>query len=92
MVNAINSNINSIQFHTATNAFKAAAAKPVEEIKEIEPEISEGIATNEDSILKKLDLEDVKKYASLVGENDISEDDIKYGLTYGRSVLADWLV
>lgn len=92
MVNAINSNINSVQFFNATNAFKAANTKPVEPTVQAEPEIPEGITTNDNDILKKLDIADVQKYASLAGEKELSEDDIKYGLTYGRSIMADWVV
>ena len=39
---------------------------------------------------KTVDVEDIQKYAQMVGEN-ISVDDINYGITYGRSVIADYI-
>lgn len=91
MVNAINSNVNAIQFFNATNAFKASSLKPAETFMPEEPEISDGITDVNNEMLKELDVPDVRKYASSIGE-EVSDDDIKYGLTYGRSVLADWVV
>lgn len=36
-----------------------------------------------------IDVKDVQKYANLIGE-DITVEEIKYGLMYGRSVIADY--
>ena len=36
-----------------------------------------------------IDVKDVQKYASLIGE-DVSVEEIRYGLMYGRSVIADY--
>ena len=44
------------------------------------------------NILKSVNVDEIKKYASISGEENLSEDDIKYGLIYGRSVMADWVV
>ncbi len=43
----------------------------------------------QNDLFKNVDVEDIKNSAKLIGE-DITDDDIKYGLTYGRSVLADY--
>ena len=43
----------------------------------------------QDNIFKGVDIDDIKKSAREIGE-EITEEDIKYGLTYGRSVLADY--
>lgn len=92
MVNGINSGVSQVQLFNATNAFKTAAAKPEAPIKQ-EPQVSDGVKVNDSqNILKNLDIDEVKKYASMTGENNLSDDDIKYGLVYGRSVMADWLV
>lgn len=90
MVNSINSKqINPIQLLSATNAFKSTM-KPQE--KKEEP-VSEGVNLSDNNkLLSKIDTQDVKKFASILGENNISDDDIKYGLTYGRSIIADWVV
>ena len=39
----------------------------------------------------KIDVAEIQEYASLMGEN-LSIDDINYGLMYGRSVIADFCV
>ena len=43
----------------------------------------------QNDLFKNVDVEDIRKYASQIGEN-ITDEDINYGLTYGRSVLADY--
>lgn len=43
----------------------------------------------ENDVFKGVDIDDIKKSAQSIGE-EITEEDIKYGLTYGRSVLADY--
>lgn len=92
MVNGISSGVNQVQLFNATNAFKTAAAKPQSQIMP-EPQVAEGVNVNDSqNILKNLDVDEVKKYASMTGENNLSDDDIKYGLVYGRSVMADWMV
>ena len=89
MVISINSGISPIQLLNATNAFKAIDKKP----EELQEEISEGVNLNDNNnLLTEIDAKDVRKYASMMGENSISDDDIKYGLTYGRSIIADWVV
>jgi len=89
MVNAIGtSNINPIQMFNAVNAFKAAQA-PVQ--KEAAPDVSEGLDINENSLLQNQNLEEIKQFAKTAGESNISDEDIKYGITYGRSVIADYI-
>lgn len=91
MVNAINSGISPIQLINAANAFKNISAKPEQIIEEMP--VSEGIDIQDNAdLLKEIDVKDIQKYASSVGENALNEDDIRYGLTYGRSIIADWVV
>ena len=46
---------------------------------------------DDDKIAKNpIDVDDVKKYANLLGE-DLTVEEIRYGLMYGRSVIAEWL-
>lgn len=89
MVNAIGSNnINPIQMFNAVNAFKSN-----EQIKNNEiPDISEGIDINDNSILKNQDTTEIKQFAKIAGEENLSNEDIQYGLTYGRSVIADYVI
>lgn len=43
------------------------------------------------NVLEKIDLVELRKYAEYAGELNITDDDIRYGLIYGRSVIADYL-
>lgn len=82
------SNINSVQMFSAVNAFKAAQAPAQEQTM---PEISDGLGVNDNTILQNQNLEEIKQFAKIAGENNISDDDIQYGITYGRSVIADYI-
>lgn len=88
MVSPIGSNINAIQMFTAANAFKSTMSNPITQSRE--PVTSDGIELNDDGLLRGQDLTEIKKYAKMIDEN-ISDDDIKYGLSYGRSVIAEYL-
>lgn len=83
--------VSQIQMLNALNAFKAdTIQKPSSELM---PEVPEGInLIDNNDILKNLDLAEVKQFAKTAGEENLSEDDIKYGLTYGRSVIADYMI
>lgn len=86
------SNINSVQQFSAVNAFRSNKnLKPAEELQE-RPEVSSGTkTTSTPSLLEKVDVNEIRKCAGYVGEYDITDDDIKYGMIYGRSVIAEWL-
>ena len=43
------------------------------------------------TLLDRIDVNEVRECAKTVGEFNISDDDIKYGLLYGRSVIAEYL-
>lgn len=90
MVDAITtSNINPVQMFNAVNAFKGSG-QTQENNKIAEP--SDGIALNDSSVLKNQDTEEIKQFAKIVGEENLSDEDIQYGLTYGRSVIADYMI
>ena len=89
MVNAIgSSNINAINMFSALNAFKSNDKITNETTA---PEISDGIDINDSSILATQDLDEIKQMAQVAGEENLSNEDIQYGLTYGRSVIADYI-
>jgi len=71
----------------AVNAFKASQVPAQEEVMQ---DVSEGLDINENSLLKNQNLDEIKQFAKNAGEADISDEDIKYGITYGRSVIADY--
>ena len=88
MVSPIGSNINAIQMFSAANAFKSTMSNPI--TQNHAPETSDGVNLNDDALLQGQDLAEIKKYAKMIDEN-ISDEDIKYGLSYGRSVIAEYL-
>lgn len=90
MVSSIGtSNINSVQMFSAMNAFKAAEAKPQDAVA---PEVSDGVQVNDNNLLQNQNVEEIRQFAKVAGEENLSEEDIKYGIAYGRSVIADYSV
>ena len=84
--------INSVQQFSAVNAFRNNRNLKSAEAVQEKPELSSGTkTTSTPSLLDRIDVNDVRKYAESVGEFNISDDDIKYGMLYGRSVIAEWL-
>lgn len=89
MVNAIGmSNVNPVQMFNALNAFKSIDTKPQEQLM---PEVSDGMEINDNSLLKNQNLNEIKEFAKIAGEDGLTDEDIKYGVTYGRSVIADYV-
>lgn len=92
MVNSINSNISAIQLFRATNAFKSANITQNKEETEVFQPLEQEVK-NEPVNFNTKDtekIEDIRLFASKVGESNISDEDISYGLKYGRSVIADY--
>ena len=95
MVNSINSNISSLQLLRAQNAFNQV--KTIHDnAEEISPAIEEKI---EDRSMVKSDTTVERLQDKIVDEirddltkinSDITDEDIKYGLTFGRSILIDY--
>ena len=84
--------INSVQQFSALNSFKSnKVLKPAEE--ELgKPDLADGTkTTSTPSLMDKVDVNEIRKYAEYVGEYNITDEDIKYGMIYGRSVIAEWL-
>ena len=68
---------------------KYAPKKDLEQNTEIE---NLGINTRSSkNVLQNIDLVELKKYAGYAGETNLTDGDIRYGLIYGRSVIADYL-
>ncbi len=82
--------INSVQQFSAVNAFRSnKTAKSTEESNT--PERDGVNSSANKNILDRIDVNDIRECAKTVGEYNITDDDIKYGLLYGRSVIAEWL-
>lgn len=85
---------NNVQRFSAANAFRTNAHVTRPESKDADAVIentSSGTKSAPKSLLDKVDLADIRKFAGYAGEFNITDDDIKYGLMYGRSVIAEWL-
>ena len=84
---------NSVQQFSGINAFKTNknVTQPAEEEKESLNQPSGTKTSNASILMNEIDIDDIRECARTVGEYDLSEDDIKYGLLYGRSVIAEWL-
>lgn len=100
MVNGINSDISRMQALRAINAFKHDA-KVVQKAKGTQLEQTQEMPAEEiqqddnklqQLVLKKMsekNVNEIKDFAKELNQ-DISYEDINYGLTYGRSVLVDY--
>ena len=90
MISSINQNsIGSLQNLTSTTGLKYKSDKGFSANEESE---KIGLKTeNSKNMLQKVDLVELRKYAGYAGESNITDDDIRYGLLYGRSVIADYL-
>ena len=84
---------NSVQQFSAVNAFKSSNVKSTPEVREESTlQARDGVNSSANkNILDKIDVNDIRECAKTVGEYNITDDDIKYGLLYGRSVIAEWL-
>ena len=94
MLSSVGQN-NNVQRFSAVNALRTEASrlnKPAENNQEsIIDQTSDGTKSAPKSLLERVDVADVRRCAEYVGEFNISDDDIKYGLMYGRSVIAEFL-
>ncbi len=85
---------NNVQRFSAANAFRAGSHLTKSESADADNIIGNtgsGTKSAPKNLLDKVDTADIRKFAELVGEYNITDDDIKYGLMYGRSVIAEWL-
>lgn len=81
---------NSVQQFSALNAFKSNQNVTRPDSEQVD--VSEGVnTTSAKTLLDRIDVNEVRECAKTVGEFNISDDDIKYGLLYGRSVIAEFL-
>lgn len=92
MLNGISTGAsNSIQAYAAANAFKSAQNSLNNQ--KFEDKTSSGVDLNDNNvILKGQNIEEIKEIAKIAGEENLTDEDIKYGLTYGRSVIAEYVI
>ena len=86
---------NNVQRFSAVNALRSEASKlnkPAEnEQNSVIDKTSDGTKSAPKSLLERVEVADIRKCAEFVGEFNITDEDIKYGLMYGRSVIAEYL-
>ena len=87
VTNPINST-NNLNYINNFNAKKAFLNNTNDNVKNAEKEDMELKHIN-NSILNKIDVSEVQKYATGLGGNNLTEDELKYGLVFGRSVLVN---
>lgn len=94
MLNGISAGVsNSVQAFTAVNAFKNSQEALKKDNFRVEDNTPSGVDLKDNNrILKDQDVEDIRKYAKIAGEDNLTNEDIKYGLTYGRSVIAEYII
>lgn len=85
--NPINST-NSINFINSFNA-KNAFTQKVENQNPQPQEESLQLNHVNNSILNKINVNEIQEYAKNLGSNNLSEEELKYGLIFGRSVLVN---
>ena len=93
MLSSVGQN-NNVQRFSAVNALRSSATqlnKPAEAQDAVIENTSDGTKSAPKGLLEKIDVADIRRCAEFVGEFNISDDDIKYGLMYGRSVIAEYL-
>lgn len=88
--NIVSSSISKLNLNTASRALKQAE----KELENTPEAISEDFKQEDISLIenpktKGVDVDEIQKYANYMGEN-LSIDDINYGLMYGRSVIIDY--
>ena len=88
----VDQSVNSVQQFSALSAFKNnRAVKPAEEVEKNEVVNNGTKTTSTPSLLDRIDVNELRECAKTVGEYNITDEDIKYGLIYGRSVIAEYL-
>ncbi len=94
MLNGISTGAsNQIQAFTAANAFKSAQDALKNDNKRVQDNTPSGVDLKDnDILLKDQNLEEIRDFAKIAGEESLTDEDIKYGLTYGRSVIADYVI
>ena len=86
---------NNVQRFSAVNALRSEASRlnksAENEQNSAIDKTSDGTKSAPKSLLERVDVADIRKCAEFVGEFNITDEDIKYGLMYGRSVIAEYL-
>ena len=72
-----------------TNEIKNSVENKLKDFEEENNEIHTAVLKTQKETVS--DVAEIRKHAGFVGEFNISDEDIRYGLMYGRSVIAEYL-
>jgi len=95
MVNAISSNISSLQLLRAQNAFSKVQTSAKTEVETFEPEVEQfaqetstpKAGTTAERLQNEI-IDTIRDDLTSINEY-VTDEDIRYGLTFGRSILVD---
>lgn len=89
ITNAVASSLSKLNLSGVLRQQKPQTQETVQPAVDIKEEDSKLIDTKK--IQNSIDVAEIQKYANYMGEN-LTIEDINYGLMYGRSVIADYSV
>ncbi len=86
-----NQGVNLLQYLNAKNAFQDInTEKKNNDDDDINLNKKVENTFDDKNMVSKINTQEVKNYATQMNET-LTDDDIKYGLVYGRSVIADYI-
>lgn len=85
-----NQGVNLLNYISAKNAFQNINTNKKDDNSEINQNKEVQNTFDDKNMVSKINTQEVKSYASQMNEN-LTDDDIRYGLVYGRSVIADYI-
>lgn len=85
-----NQGVNLLQYLNAKNAFQNINTEKKNNDDDINLNKKVENTFDDKNMVSKINTQEVKNYATQMNET-LTDDDIKYGLVYGRSVIADYI-
>ncbi len=85
-----NQGVNLLQYLNAKNAFQDINTEKKNNDEDINLNKKVENTFDDKNMVSKINTQEVKNYATQMNET-LTDDDIKYGLVYGRSVIADYI-
>ncbi len=85
-----NQGVNLLQYLNAKNAFQNINTEKKNNDEDINLNKKVENTFDDKNMVSKINTQEVKNYATQMNET-LTDDDIKYGLVYGRSVIADYI-
>jgi len=91
MTSPINSSsVNSVNFMRATAAFQKSEVKPQK--PDVESDFEVKAPAEAEKMFTNHNISEIREIAQNAGTTDLTDEDIKYGLFFGRSVIINYSV